>query len=74
MLNTLSSYSSVFLDYASLAPADLDASQLLAELPNLIVTPHIAWASQKARQNIIDQLLKMIIGWHKGEYYNQVTG
>lgn len=29
-------------------------------LPNLIITPHIAWASQKARQTLVDQLADII--------------
>lgn len=29
-------------------------------LPNLMVTPHIAWASQTARQTLVDQLVSII--------------
>ena len=42
------------------------------QLPNLLVTPHIAWASQKARQNVIDQLVEMIRGWRQGDFYNHI--
>lgn len=36
-------------------------------LPNLIVTPHIAWASVEARQRILDQTAENIAAFQKGE-------
>jgi glycerate dehydrogenase len=43
------------------------------ELPNLIVTPHIAWASQTARQTLVDQLATIIQSWQSGQLINQVN-
>jgi glycerate dehydrogenase len=37
----------------------LDAS----DLPNLIVTPHVAWASREAMQILADQLIDNIEAW-----------
>lgn len=43
-------------------------------LPNLIVTPHVAWASRSARQTLIDQLADIIGGWKAGgELPNRVV-
>ena len=43
------------------------------ELPNLIVTPHIAWASVEARQRVIDEIVKNIAAFRKGEPRNIVA-
>ena len=32
-------------------------------LPNLIVTPHVAWATQAARQRLLDQVADNLIAW-----------
>lgn len=37
------------------------------EIPNLIVTPHTAWASREARQRICDQVAENIRAWRDGE-------
>ncbi len=42
-------------------------------LPNLIVTPHIAWASQGAMQFLADQLIDNIDAWAAGTPQNLVT-
>lgn len=39
---------------------------LLHKLPNLIVTPHVAWASREARQRLIDGLTANIRAWLDG--------
>jgi glycerate dehydrogenase len=44
-----------------------------AELPNLIVTPHIAWASVEARQRLIDEVAENIAAFRKGESRNVVV-
>ena len=45
---------------------------LLARLPNLIVTPHVAWASCEARQRLVDELTANIVAFLKGEARNRV--
>ncbi|WP_163339360.1 D-2-hydroxyacid dehydrogenase [Desulfopila sp. IMCC35008] len=46
----------------------VDGNPLLdEELPNLLVTPHIAWASVEARQRILDQTAENIAAFLGGE-------
>ncbi len=46
---------------------------LEADLPNLIVTPHIAWASRQAMQTLADQLIDNIDAFARGELRNRVV-
>lgn len=46
---------------------------LEADLPNLIVTPHIAWASIESRQRLVDEVAKNISAFAAGEPRNQVS-
>ena len=47
------------------------ASPLLAtEMPNLIITPHIAWASLESRQRLVDELQQNIEAFQRGESRN----
>lgn len=41
--------------------------------PNVIVTPHVAWASEEAMQTLWDQLIGHIDNFHKGEPSNLVN-
>lgn len=51
-----------------------DGNPLLADdIPNLIVTPHVAWASLEAMQALADQLIDNIEAWERGEPRNTVT-
>jgi len=53
-------------------PADSILMSLLG-LPNFILTPHVAWASQEAIQGLVDQLVDNIdAAWH-GEPRNVVA-
>jgi glycerate dehydrogenase len=47
---------------------------LLAVLdrPNVIVTPHVAWASAGAVQTVWDQVISLIENFHKGQPSNRV--
>lgn len=45
---------------------------LEADLPNLIVTPHIAWASREARQRLVDAVAANIRAFRAGEQRNRV--
>jgi glycerate dehydrogenase len=51
-----------------------DGNPLLdLRLPNLIVTPHIAWASRGAMQFLADQLIDNIDAWAAGTPQNLLT-
>jgi glycerate dehydrogenase len=39
---------------------------LAADIPNLIVTPHIAWAAREARQRCIDEMAANIVDFRRG--------
>ena len=42
-------------------------------IPNLIVTPHIAWASREARQRVIQEMALNSAAFQKGELRNRVA-
>ena len=42
-------------------------------IPNLIVTPHIAWATREARQRVVDEMALNIAAFQKGEARNRVA-
>lgn len=44
-----------------------------ADLPNLIITPHIAWASRQAMQTLADQLIDSLEAFVRGELKNRVV-
>ena len=46
----------------------------IASRPNVIVTPHIAWASDEAQQTLADQLIDNIENFVRGRPSNLVTG
>lgn len=61
-------------DVLSEEPPRKGNALLDADLPNLIVTPHIAWASREAMQTLADQLVDNLEAFVKGEPRNLVTG
>jgi len=46
---------------------------LEARLPNLIVTPHVAWASREAMQTLADQLVESLEAFVRGEALNRIV-
>lgn len=47
---------------------------LLRQRPaNLIITPHIAWASRESRQRLLDQLAGNIANFFQHKPFNQIT-
>jgi glycerate dehydrogenase len=42
-------------------------------LPNLIVTPHVAWASREARQRLIDEVALNIVAFGEGRERNRLA-
>jgi glycerate dehydrogenase len=54
-------------------PPSKDHIFLKEQLPNLLITPHVAWASRQARQNLVNQLQGLLNNFLDGEIKNQVT-
>ncbi len=51
----------------------VDGNPLLEEnIPNLIITPHTAWASRQSRQRLVDQIADNIRSFLAGEIVNRV--
>jgi len=46
----------------------------IAGRPNVLLTPHIAWASDEAQQALADQLVDVIEKFVGGEPRNLVVG
>jgi glycerate dehydrogenase len=54
-------------------PPPPDHPLLAHDIPNLIVTPHNAWASRTARQAAMDQLAEVIRSYAAGAPLNQIN-
>jgi glycerate dehydrogenase len=51
-----------------------EGNPLLAlDLPNFILTPHVAWASDRAMQILADQLIANIEAFARGERLHRIT-
>ena len=61
------------LDVLSSEPPSTDHPLLAADLPNLIVTPHVAWASRQAQQRLADEVIENIAAYYRGERRNRVA-
>lgn len=54
-------------------PPPADHPLLAADVPNLIVTPHVAWTSQAARQRLVRELAENVRAYLAGESRNVVS-
>jgi glycerate dehydrogenase len=61
------------VDVLAEEPPATDNPLLGLDLPNLIVTPHIAWASRESRQRLLDEIAANIRAFHSGERRNRVV-
>jgi glycerate dehydrogenase len=60
------------IDVLTQEPPTNDALLLNANLPNLIITPHIAWAARESRQTLLNKVAENIEAWIEGNNINQV--
>ena len=58
-------------DVLTVEPMPLDSPLLTA--PNMVITPHMAWAPLEARQRILDTTVASIDGWLAGTPINVVN-
>ncbi len=61
------------LDVLSKEPPVHDNPLLQYRQPNLIITPHVAWASRESRQRLINQIANNIHNFFNHKPFNQVT-
>lgn len=60
------------LDVLSEEPPKTDHPLLNSGLKNLIITPHVAWASQQSRQRLLDQVADNILAFQQGVARNLI--
>lgn len=61
------------LDVLDVEPPPADHPLLAPDIPNLIVTPHSAWAGRQARQNVVDETIANIRAYLQGSPRNRVA-
>ncbi|HET6725217.1 MAG TPA: D-2-hydroxyacid dehydrogenase [Gammaproteobacteria bacterium] len=61
------------LDVLPQEPPPADDPLLARQLPNLIVTPHIAWAAREARQRVMDEIAANIRAFRAGVERNRLV-
>ena len=67
-------FAAAALDVLTVEPPPLSHPLLAAQLDNLILTPHTAWAAHSARQNLIDQLAENLRAFRAGRPIRVVAG
>jgi len=60
------------IDVLSSEPPVAGNPLLAGDIPNLIVTPHVAWASREARQRLIDGVVQNVLAFQRGEPLNRI--
>jgi len=60
------------IDVLEREPPPPDHPLLDASIPNLIVTPHVAWAAREARQRCLDELAQNVLSFLSGGRRNRV--
>ena len=60
------------IDVLEPEPPPADHPLLAADVPNLVLTPHTAWAARRARQNVLDEVAANIAAFLEGNPRNVV--
>ena len=61
------------IDVLEREPPAPDHPLLQADIPNLIITPHVAWAAVEARQRLLDKVAENLAAWLAGSPINVVN-
>lgn len=60
-------------DVLLVEPPPPDHPLLAADLPNLLITPHVAWASRQAQQQLANEVIENIAAFQCGEPRNRIV-
>lgn len=61
------------LDVLSTEPPPADHPLLAKDLSNLIITPHIGWASFEARQRLVNELAENVVAFQQTKNRNRIV-
>jgi glycerate dehydrogenase len=61
------------IDVLPVEPPGADEPLLAPDIPNLLVTPHIAWAAREARQRALEQVAENIAAFMSGKRLRRVV-
>ena len=61
------------IDVLQTEPPKQGSPLLESNIPNLIVTPHIAWASRESRQRLLNQVAENIHSYQSGTLNNRIV-
>ena len=61
------------IDVLPVEPPAADDPLLAPDIPNLVVTPHIAWAAREARQRAIDQVAENVTAFLAGSELRRIV-
>jgi glycerate dehydrogenase len=61
------------IDVLATEPPGAESPLLQPGIPNLIVTPHVAWASRESRQRLVNEVAENIRAFLRGERRNRVA-
>ena len=61
------------LEVLAVEPPTQGNPLLALNLPNFLLTPHVAWSSREAMQTLADQLIENIEAFVRGEERNRVV-
>jgi len=61
------------VDVLATEPPPPDHPLVRANLPNLLITPHVAWASQEAQQTLANSVVENIAAFIRGEHRQRIV-
>ncbi|MCC5942564.1 MAG: D-2-hydroxyacid dehydrogenase [Balneolaceae bacterium] len=61
------------IDVLSVEPPEKNHPLIVNQPRNLLITPHVAWASRQARQRLVDQVVSVLESFRTGNLKNRVN-
>lgn len=61
------------IDVLTVEPPDKENPIIKNQPDNLLITPHVAWASRQARQNLVNQVVEILKSADRGSLINRVN-